>query len=232
MVRQIRSRLRDIHSLRSALHLYLALKEQMQWAKPALEASLEQCYEKPDPWDYMTCPEEQDRFSSAIRLLDQARGGELFRNAFEVGCAEGVFTAKLAPLCKSLLAVDVSARALERARIRCAGTSVTFQRWDIMLSPVPSNMDLVVIMDVLELFFHPSDIRSARGKLISAIRPGGCLLLGNSRQDEFFETAPWGKWVLRGGKRIAECFGEDPRLTLAGSEAGQFYVNALFRVRA
>lgn len=228
MVRRIRRKLRNVHSLRSAFHFCLALRARMEWRKHALEASLNELYEKPDPWEYTTSLEQQDRFGSAARLLDHVRAGVLFEHAFEVGCAEGAFTVLLAQRCKSLLAVDVLTRPLERARSRCAGMNVAFQNWDLVLSPVPANMDLVVAMDVLELYFRPSHIRTARDKLVSAVRPGGYLLIGNSRQNEVFERARWGKWMLRGGQRIAECFAEDPRLRLVGSETGDFYVNALF----
>lgn len=204
----------------------------MKWEKADLEASLDRWYENPDPWNYTTCPEEQDRFDSASRLLDEARSGEVFGSAFEVGCSEGVFTAMLAPRCKSLLAVDVAAKALDRAKNRCAWTNVEFQSWDLFLSPAPCNMDLVVVMDVLELFFRPSDVRNARDKLVNMLRPGGYLLLGNSRQNDLYETARWGKWMLRGGKRIAECFAEHPRLILLRSEAQELYFNALFRAKA
>lgn len=61
-------------------------------------------------------------------------------------------------------------------------------------------------MDVLELFFHADDIRFARDKLVRALRLGDYLLVGNSLQSDVFETSWWGKWMLRGGKRIAELF--------------------------
>ena len=233
MVHQIRRKLRNIRSLRSAFHFYLAVRERAQWSKKlVLDEWLNQMYEKPDPWNYTSCPEEQDRFRSAAHLVDDARDGKLFEHAFEVGCAEGVFTAMLTTRCKSLLAVDLSKTALNRAKDRCAGMNVRFDQWDLALSPTPTGMDLVVIMDVLELFFRPADVRNARDKLVGAIRPGGFLLLGNSRQNDIYETALWGKWMLRGGKRIVECFAEHPRLALVRLEAEGLYVNALFRAKA
>jgi len=69
------------------------------------------------PWDYAS-PREQARFHHAAELLDVVRGNTCFRKALEVGCAEGAFTEFLAPRCESLLAVDVSAAALERALTR------------------------------------------------------------------------------------------------------------------
>ena len=41
------------------------------------------------------------------RMVDSVRGGKRFRNALEIGCAEGAFTELLADRCHSLLAVDI-----------------------------------------------------------------------------------------------------------------------------
>ena len=90
-------------------------------------------------------------------------------------------------------------------------------------------MDLVVIMDVLEMFFRPREIKDAREKLVSAVRPGGYLLLGNTRENPIFETSWWGKWMLRGGKNIADFFSQHPRLERLSLQSGEIYVNALFR---
>jgi len=197
-----------------------------------LEDVLNVIQEREDPWNYTTNPEEIERFWSASEMLEMARGDGFFENAFEVGCSEGIFTCILAPRCKSLLAVDISQTALNRAMQRCAGLETKFEQWDLFTSPAPANLDLVVVMDVLELFFYPPDVRYARDKLVSTLLPGGYLLLGNSRQNDIFETSWWGKWMLRGGKRIAEFFGDHPQLELVASETKGIYVNALFRVRA
>ena len=227
---QIRRKLRNIHSLRSAVYLFRSLKDRAHWGRHSvLDNWLEECYEREDPWNYTECPEETDRFRSALNLLDAARGESSFENAFEVGCAEGVFTCMLAQKCKSLLAVDISRTAISRAVKRCAGSEVQFEQWNLSTSPAPSDLDLVVIMDVLELFYRPSDIRNARDKLVRTLRPGGYLLLGNSRQNDIFETAWWGKSMLRGGKRIAESFGQHPQLEQVASEMRGIYINALFR---
>lgn len=221
-----------MHSLRSAYFFFRSLWDRVEWGrKPVLDKWLMQSYEKEDPWNYTTCPQEADRFRSALKLLDTGGGQNHFERAIEVGCAEGVFTNMLASRCKSLLAVDISQTALERARKRCADNEVKFEQWDLSSSPAPSNLDLVVVMDVLELFYRPSDIRRARQKLVAILRPGGYLLLGNSRQNDIFEKARWGRWLLRGGKRIAEYFGEHPRLELITSEMDGIYVNALFRAK-
>lgn len=226
----LRKKLKNIHALRSTYYFFYSLRERWQWQhKPVLDNWLNEMYEKEDPWNYTTSQGELDRFQSAVELLDVARERGRFERAFEVGCAEGVFTRMLADRCENLLAVDIAPAALKRARSRCPEGNINFNHWDLTASPAPANMDLVVIMDVLELFFKPRDIQSAREKLISALRPGGYLLLGNSKQNDIFESSWWGKWMLRGGKRIAEYFGEHPQLDLVISESRGIYVNAVFR---
>lgn len=228
---QVKRELRKIRPLRSAVYFYLSLRERARWSsRSVLDRWLEEHYRAEDPWNYQTCPEEAARFRSALNLLDNARSLETFEAAMEVGCAEGVFTAMLAPRCQSLLAVDISQAALGRAQQRCKEQHVRFEIWDLMISPAPQNLELMVVMDVLELFYRPADVHKACRKLVSAVRPGGYLLLGNSRQNEIFETAWWGRWLLRGGKRIAEHFVRHPRLQLIASDLRGIYVNALFRV--
>lgn len=227
---KIRKKLKKINALRSTYYFFHSLKERWRWQrKPVLDQWLNELYQKEDPWNYTTSRGELDRFQSAVRLLDKARECSQFEQAFEIGCAEGVFTRMLAQRCKSLLAVDIAPSALERARSRCTEGNITFKHWDLADSPAPVGMDLVVTMDVLELFYRPRDIQNAREKLVSALRPGGYLLLGNSRQNDIFETSWWGKWMLRGGMRIAEYFSAHPQLDLLTSESRGIYINAVFR---
>lgn len=74
--------------------------------------------------------------------------------------------------------------------------NVTFSQWNIITAPPQADMDLVVVMDVLEIFYCPSEIRKARKKAVSAVKPGDYLLLGNSRQNPLYETARWSKWMI------------------------------------
>ena len=233
MIDQVRRMLRNVVPLRSASHFCRALGDRASYKRQRVIEDLQNLMqEHEDPWKYTTNPEEAERFRSALELLDMARESGLFENAFEIGCSEGFFTAMLAPRCKSLLAVDISQVALSRAQQRCKGLGVQFEQWSLFDSPAPANLDLIVVMDVLEYFFRPADVRSARDKLVRALRPGGYLLVGNSRQDDLFETSWWGKWMLRGGARIAEFFGDHPQLEFVASETKGIYVNALFRLRA
>src|SRR5258707_8849986 len=140
---QIRRMLRNVHSLRSAFYFSQTLVERARWGRRSvLDKWIKQWYEREDPWNYTNCPEETERFGSALKMLDAVRRDEVFECAFEIGCAEGIFTSMLAPRCKSLLAVDVSKEALGRAIKRCAANGVKFEEWDILNSPAPLDLDL------------------------------------------------------------------------------------------
>lgn len=233
MIVKVREVLRNVVTLRSTYYLYRAFAQRLRYDRQKVyEDLLDQLQDFEDPWNYTSNIEEADRFRSATELIDAVQTDRLFESAFEVGCSEGVFTKMLAPRCKSLLAVDISPAALSRAQQRCKEQGVRFERWNLFASPAPANLDLVVVMDVIEYCFSPPDVRFARDKLVRALRPGGYLLLGNSRQSEVFETSWWGRWMLRGGKRIAEFFRDHPQLEFVAWETKGIYVNALFRLKA
>jgi SAM-dependent methyltransferase len=121
-----------------------------------------------------------EKFQRAIELLDSIRNGGCFERAWEIGCAEGAMTVRLAPLCGQLVAADFIPLALERARARCSElNNISFTTWDLKADPAPGKFDLIVITDVLGTFGGQGDIRRARDKLVSALAPGGYLLYGD-----------------------------------------------------
>ena len=69
-----------------------------------------------DPWGFATSEYERRKYDATLAALPQAPLGQVF----EVGCSIGVLTQRLAPLCQSLLAIDVAEAALAQARARCA----------------------------------------------------------------------------------------------------------------
>ena len=113
----------------------------------------------PDPWGYTTNVRERERHLLAVRMLESVRPEGGFGRVLEIGCAEGAFTDMLAPLCHSLVAVDFSEIALERARKRRSWTDrVTFRRWDLRADAIPGHFDMIVIMDVLGYIRRPGTV--------------------------------------------------------------------------
>src|SRR5262245_42943898 len=76
---------------------------------------LDRLYVVADPWQ-MTAPREQYRFATTNALLQEKLGR--VETMLEVGCGEGHQSEHLARLCDRLYGVDVSPRAIERAKTR------------------------------------------------------------------------------------------------------------------
>jgi SAM-dependent methyltransferase len=218
--RRVRHSLARIAFLRSGYYLLRSIREAAQDNQASGRAELDQEFQtREDPWDYAATPYQRDRIRREVEMLDAVRGATQFENALEIGCAEGMFTELLAPLCESLLASDISSVALERARRRFQGNErVRFAHWDLRVDPLPEMYDLIVIVHALEYVRNPLFVRRARAKLTKSLRPGGYLLIGTMKVAEIYENAWWGRFLLRSGKRINDFFAADPALIVVRTE--------------
>ncbi|HKB97886.1 MAG TPA: trifunctional glycosyltransferase/class I SAM-dependent methyltransferase/polysaccharide deacetylase [Terriglobales bacterium] len=128
----------------------------------------------PDPWAYES-DYEAVKYEQTLALLPK----EVVTDALEIACAEGHFTARLAPRVGRLTAVDISARALARAQARCSGHgNVAFQRLDLNVDDIPGPFDLIVCSEVL---YFVRDLAGVVGRILAQIRPGGFFLTAHSR---------------------------------------------------
>lgn len=169
-----------------------------------------------DPWAYDHDPSELERHQLAAAMLDRiiAEKG-LFSRGFEIGCSEGIFTKLLAQRCVSLLAVDFSPVAVERARSQVySKDSVAVDLWNLRSEPIPPGLDLIVAMDVLRAFVRPGEFHAAREKIVSALRPGGYVLVGDHKQCDSVENSWWSRHLIRGGKWVVRSFADDPALAV------------------
>jgi 2-polyprenyl-3-methyl-5-hydroxy-6-metoxy-1,4-benzoquinol methylase len=106
-----------------------------------------------DPWAFATSPYERDKYAHTLSALD----GRKFKRALEVGCSIGVLTEQLAAACTELVAIDVSALALERARRRLRGQAgVTFARMAFPEQMPEGRWQLVVCSEVLYYLDAPA----------------------------------------------------------------------------
>ena len=117
---------------------------------------LDRLYAIADPWQ-MTSPREQYRFARTNAIIADRIGhvGSLL----EIGCGEGHQSEHLMALADKLYGIDVSARAIARARARVPGAhfdvgSVT----SIPSMPPTGRFDLVVACEVL---YYMGDIEGA-----------------------------------------------------------------------
>lgn len=117
---------------------------------------LDRLYAIADPWQ-MTSPREQFRFE-ATNALVAAKLGHV-GTLLELGCGEGHQSEHFARLTDQLYGLDVSARAVDRARLRLpqahfdVGTLPAIPR-----TPPGGRFDLIVACEVL---YYMSDIAGA-----------------------------------------------------------------------
>ncbi len=127
----------------------------------------------PDPWKFETSEYEANKYAATIAALPKAR----YRSAFEIGCSIGVLTEKLASRCDSLLSVDVSKAALERA----IGRTQALPHVRLQLMPVPEHypdqmFDLTLVSEV-GYYWCWEDLKKAQQLILDHLEPGGHLLL-------------------------------------------------------
>jgi SAM-dependent methyltransferase len=226
----IRDTLKKIPGVRSAYYLSMVLNQMVKdrWRQPAVFDEIFSATE--DPWRAASA-DEQRRFDVVLSVI-AGSGRTRFESAAELGCAEGIFTQRLAELCDEVTALDFSDVALSRARRRLSESRVRFHKWDMRSDAIPGVFDLVVAMGVLGYLNRPSDLRKVSTGVIRAIRPGGFLLFGDTRQSRIFEDAWWGRFLLRGGEQIRRHFARHPELDLIASADDAMHVCALFRRKA
>lgn len=226
--RNFRRALRRIKFLRSGYQFVLELGQRPSGSPARIREIVDHTYNRPDPWNYTTLEREQERLRRQLEML-VAVCGTLFSEALEIGCGEGVFTELLAVHCQSLLALDISPVALERARGRCRRCDrVRFYEWDLQCNQLPGTFDLIVVTGVLEYLQTSKNLRAAREKLTHGLRPGGYLLVETTRKHEIIENSWWGKRLIR-GRWINEFIAQHPALTVETSITSDWYAITLFR---
>jgi SAM-dependent methyltransferase len=115
----------------------------------------DQLYRIEDPW-HMNTEAEQFRFLETNRLIE-ANFGRV-KTMLEVGCGEGHQSAKLSEICGTLYAIDISARAIERASRRCR--KVQFSVGDIFSAPILKTLPEVDLVVACEVLYYMRDLES------------------------------------------------------------------------
>jgi SAM-dependent methyltransferase len=125
-----------------------------------------------DPWSFATSSYEAEKYARSLAALRPP-----YARALEIGCSIGVFTRELAERCESLLALDISERALARARERCADRpQVRFARAAVPHDFPAATFDLIACCEV-GYYWSDADLAATRDRIAGALRPGGDLLL-------------------------------------------------------
>lgn len=138
-------------------------------------------YLRPDPWHLTTSAYERERVQASIGILGDRR----YARALEVGCGEGMTTARLVDRCDRIVAVDLSHLALGRARRRVAGTAqVELRPLDVRIGEPPGTYDLVFCAELF-YYFNRGEFEDVASRMVRWVAPGGdlCLVHGTSIHD-------------------------------------------------
>jgi len=138
-------------------------------------------YRRPDPWNYEGSPYEKRKYELKLAILPRRPDPSAppYRRVLELGCAEGVFTCRLAEagVGREVVGVDFVPQALARARERCPRPDVEFREMDITAELPPGEFDLVFCSEVLYYLGSLSAIRNVARRLCPKLQPGGHLVL-------------------------------------------------------
>jgi len=140
-------------------------------------------WSKGDPWELETSAYEDARYAALLAVIADRR----YARALEIGCGAGTFARRLAPYCGELVALDVSQRAIDRARASpespptvryVVGDALKFKEaakapWDLIVLS-----ETVYYLGWLYPFF---DVAWFASELRASTAPGGRLLLANTR---------------------------------------------------
>ncbi|MCC3298587.1 bifunctional PIG-L family deacetylase/class I SAM-dependent methyltransferase [Arthrobacter caoxuetaonis] len=147
-----------------------------------------------DPWNFEGSFYEHRKRALTLAMLPRERFGRVF----EPGCSIGVLTAELARRADSVIAMDVSQRALDLAGERLAAEpGVRLVRGSIPGDWPAGEFDLLVISEV-GYFMSPSQLREVVSQAAGTLAEDGVLLLCHWRH-------PMADWPL-GGDDIHEAF--------------------------
>jgi SAM-dependent methyltransferase len=137
-----------------------------------------------DAWSFETSEFEQQRYDHQIALLSPRRYG----TTLEIGCGSGCLTRRLAAISDRVVALDISAAAIERARVQTEGAelgAIEFRVANIMDYDVAAEgpWDLIIFSETiycLGWLYSMFDVAFLMTKLFAAMHADGRLLLANT----------------------------------------------------
>lgn len=128
-----------------------------------------------DPWDFATSPYESAKRAATIAALPD----RMFPSILEIGCSTGYLSQALSQRGGHVLALDVSAVAIARARSRVGdGTRIRFRQAELPQDWPPGAFDLIVFSEVL-YFMTAQEIHRCAELTRNALTSNGLCLLVN-----------------------------------------------------
>lgn len=126
-----------------------------------------------DPWNFETSEYEQLKYQKTIENIPEQNYG----NALEIGCSIGVLTAMLAPKCKRLVAMDISAAAIKVAKERLGKNPTIELRTAAIPQDYPEECFDLIIMSEVGYYLSKDDLLISRNKMIESLNIGGIMVL-------------------------------------------------------
>ena len=123
-----------------------------------------------DPWKFESRWYERRKRAITVASLPHER----YATALEIGCSIGVLSTDIATRVDSLLAVDLSSAAIDRAREREL-PNVTFEVMDVAARFPDGEFDLIVLSEV-GYYLSSDDLARLLENARSHLSPGGTLL--------------------------------------------------------
>jgi SAM-dependent methyltransferase len=136
--------------------------------------------DKSDPWNFTESWYEQRKYAITLASLPKQR----YRAGFEAGCSIGEMTRTLAQRCDELVAVDCSARAVDKARKAVGDLGHVRVDHAVLPADLPDlKFDLIVASEIL-YFFTAEDLTELLDGLLARLEPGGDLVATHWRVRE------------------------------------------------
>jgi SAM-dependent methyltransferase len=149
-------------------------------------------------------------------------GSQQFARGLEIGCSIGVLTLRLSELCRELVSVDVSERAITVARQRCAKQpNVSFERMNVPAQFPDGYFDLIVLSEV-GYYWSDADFALARTRIAEA---------GRGATVELVHFLPKVEDYIRDGDAVHRTFLSDERFEVTLSMRAERYRIDVLNVR-
>lgn len=149
----------------------------------------------PDPWNFRTSEYEQRKYGTINNYLENRK----YNSGLELGCSIGEHTAHLASHCGSLLAVDISERAIATAKEENNLPNVHYKNVDIIQEFPKGPFDFISMCEIGYYF--------DRENLISIFRN----ISENLNENGHFLMVHWTSYVREyplNGKLVHQIFRE------------------------
>jgi 2-polyprenyl-3-methyl-5-hydroxy-6-metoxy-1,4-benzoquinol methylase len=166
---------------------------------------------------------EQERHELVLAAIRRLKADISQANVLEIGCSDGVFTARLAESCASVTACEISPVACELTSRRVRKfKNVVIKEFDIVHENIPARYDIIFAMDVLEYVHGRKNFQTVVTKLIDALNPQGLLAYSDCRLLPELQDAWWQRWLPEGGDAVVKRIASYPALRM---EHWEFHPN-------